>query len=140
MSLDLDHWSSPNGCHEDCPACAAQEAALKSRAPRQLMKYFLIEVYEVSGSDPRHEVWHQLLIASRSLTGALLRGAREAKRWWSDPHKTKCADSTCRLTTLDGKTDYWPCPLWDSFTTFTHGLHSLKEVTRSDYEVLRRHL
>jgi hypothetical protein len=19
---DLDHWSSPNGCHEDCPACA----------------------------------------------------------------------------------------------------------------------
>jgi hypothetical protein len=19
-----DHWSSPNGCHEDCPACAAE--------------------------------------------------------------------------------------------------------------------
>ena len=20
----LDHWSSPNGCHDDCPACAAE--------------------------------------------------------------------------------------------------------------------
>ena len=20
-----DHWSSPNGCHPDCPACAAEE-------------------------------------------------------------------------------------------------------------------
>ncbi len=20
----LEHWSSPNGCHEDCPACAAE--------------------------------------------------------------------------------------------------------------------
>jgi hypothetical protein len=19
-----EHWSSPNGCHEDCPACAAE--------------------------------------------------------------------------------------------------------------------
>ena len=24
MSLDNDHWSSPNGCHPDCPACAAE--------------------------------------------------------------------------------------------------------------------
>ncbi len=22
---DEDHWSSPNGCHEDCPACAAEQ-------------------------------------------------------------------------------------------------------------------
>lgn len=21
-----DHWSSPNGCHDDCPACAEEEA------------------------------------------------------------------------------------------------------------------
>lgn len=20
----MDHWSSPNGCHPDCPACAAE--------------------------------------------------------------------------------------------------------------------
>lgn len=25
MSKDLEHWSSPNGCHEDCPACDAEE-------------------------------------------------------------------------------------------------------------------
>lgn len=24
---DQDHWSSPNGCHPDCPACAAEETA-----------------------------------------------------------------------------------------------------------------
>lgn len=24
---DLDHWSSPNGCHPDCPACAEEDAA-----------------------------------------------------------------------------------------------------------------
>lgn len=23
----MDHWSSPNGCHPDCPACAASVAA-----------------------------------------------------------------------------------------------------------------
>ncbi len=21
--MSIDHWSSPNGCHEDCPACKA---------------------------------------------------------------------------------------------------------------------
>lgn len=26
MSAELEHWSSPNGCHEDCPACAANVA------------------------------------------------------------------------------------------------------------------
>lgn len=24
FDLELDHWSSYNGCHEDCPACAAE--------------------------------------------------------------------------------------------------------------------
>lgn len=24
MSVELEHWSSPNGCHPDCPACAAE--------------------------------------------------------------------------------------------------------------------
>ncbi len=24
MTDDFDHWSTPNGCHEDCPACAAE--------------------------------------------------------------------------------------------------------------------
>lgn len=23
--MSIEHWSSPNGCHEDCPACAAEE-------------------------------------------------------------------------------------------------------------------
>lgn len=24
MSWETEHWSSPNGCHPDCPACAAE--------------------------------------------------------------------------------------------------------------------
>lgn len=24
MSFETEHWSSPNGCHEDCPACAEE--------------------------------------------------------------------------------------------------------------------
>lgn len=32
MSLDPDHWSSPNGCHPDCPACAEEENARIDRA------------------------------------------------------------------------------------------------------------
>ena len=24
MSWDNEHWSSPNGCHQDCPACEAE--------------------------------------------------------------------------------------------------------------------
>ncbi len=25
MDTELEHWSSPNGCHPDCPACAEEE-------------------------------------------------------------------------------------------------------------------
>lgn len=25
MKSEQEHWSSPNGCHEDCPACAEEE-------------------------------------------------------------------------------------------------------------------
>lgn len=24
MSFETEHWSSPNGCHQDCPACMAE--------------------------------------------------------------------------------------------------------------------
>ena len=24
----MEHWSSPNGCHEDCPACASETKKL----------------------------------------------------------------------------------------------------------------
>jgi hypothetical protein len=104
------------------------------------MKYFLIEIYESSGRDPSHEVWHKQVLASRSLTGAAKRGLTAARRWWSDPYKTKAADSDFTLITLDGKTDRWPCAVWESYDTFSHALHSLKEITRADYLVLKRHL
>src|SRR6266567_2995564 len=28
----IDHWSSPNGCHEDCPACAVKSRKTRSIA------------------------------------------------------------------------------------------------------------
>lgn len=33
MSKDTEHWSSPNGCHPDCPACEAE------RTPEQQAEY-----------------------------------------------------------------------------------------------------
>jgi hypothetical protein len=32
---ELDHWSSPNGCHEDCPACAAEQHCPACREEQQ---------------------------------------------------------------------------------------------------------
>ena len=26
-----DHWSSPNGCHEDCPACTEEREELTNK-------------------------------------------------------------------------------------------------------------
>jgi hypothetical protein len=35
-----DHWSSPNGCHDDCPACAEEEAN-RQRAATGIPKFVL---------------------------------------------------------------------------------------------------
>ena len=51
---DLNHWSSPNGCHEDCPACAAEtvaneaaEAAEDATAATPLLKFNCCYAYDV---------------------------------------------------------------------------------------------
>jgi hypothetical protein len=30
---ELDHWSSPNGCHPDCPACAEERRGREYQRP-----------------------------------------------------------------------------------------------------------
>ena len=27
----MEHWSSPNGCHHDCPACEAERGATRKK-------------------------------------------------------------------------------------------------------------
>jgi len=34
-----DHWSSPSGCHQDCPACAMETAGKSNKAQRPLKKF-----------------------------------------------------------------------------------------------------
>jgi hypothetical protein len=43
---EQEHWSSPNGCHEDCPACEAERA----KADREQRIYDLArELFDKEG-------------------------------------------------------------------------------------------
>ena len=35
-----DHWSSPNGCHEDCPACAEEREQPRALTPEEALQKF----------------------------------------------------------------------------------------------------
>ena len=116
------------------------------------MKFFIAEIYESPPvmDEPDYEVWHKIVFAARNHAGAAKRALREARGWWSDKNKSTTETSTFRFEPLDGIFDNSgvlsfphpaspPCPVWDSYG-ITHCLHSLKEITRADYEVLKRHL
>jgi hypothetical protein len=56
QTQELDHWSTPHGCHEDCPACAAERSIPLSsfRRPK-------IDVNNGEGMIEVHEVSRELL-------------------------------------------------------------------------------
>lgn len=71
MSDETEHWSSPNGCHEDCPACEAEdEAELAEMEPTERDRILAERAAE-------HRV--------RAAAPALLKAARRAVKAAENP-------------------------------------------------------
>jgi len=61
MSWENEHWSSPNGCHPDCPACEAEET------PMDLSP--LLKEPDANITVTRHELLKLCIEADKALDG-----------------------------------------------------------------------
>lgn len=124
MSLELEHWSSPNGCHEDCPACAAESDRDEPQFVYELDPAAVLGAAMSLYKAGHVEAERQHCNLSEAYSGGdefmrqCMRVATVFETW------------ACSHVNFDGTSDCWPYLLEDQFGAAFYSWFHPSELTK----------